>query len=93
LSSFISDFYYGNLSPQSSAIMKQSKFKKLMTSLVEKEEFLSSELDEQYRKVFLEYVDQLGEINALSCADSFANGFRMGAGFAFDAFIHPGSEC
>jgi len=86
LSKFINDFYYGNLSPQSSGIMKQSKFKQQMTSLVEKEELLSAELEGKHREFFLEYVDLWGEINALSCADSFANGFRMGAGFAYDAF-------
>jgi len=93
LSKFINDFYYGNLSPQSSGIMKQSRFKQRMTSLVEKEELLSNELEEKYRKLFLEYVELWGEINALSCADSFANGFRMGAGFAYDAFAVPGYNC
>jgi len=89
LSKFINDFYYGNLSPQSSGIMKQSRFKQLMTSLVEKEELLTNELEGKHREIFLEYVDLWGEVNALSCADSFANGFRMGAGFAYDAFASP----
>lgn len=47
---------------------------------------VSKTLPEEYKKLFLKYADSCAVVNGEDTLDSFVRGFKLGAGFALDAF-------
>lgn len=87
MSGFIEDFYYGNIEPQEFSSDFYSKLKKLLNALSEKEKTLDSMLTGEEKELFSKYVDTYNELSAVSIADGFISGFRLGAKFAYDVFV------
>jgi len=85
--SFIRDFYYGNIDPQQRSFRNNAAMKKKMNTLTDNEDRLRESLSGKLKQAFLDYVDAWAEINSESNLDSFIVGFRMGARFAYDAFV------
>ena len=83
----IEEFYYGNIEPQELTTEITPKLKKKLSALVKKEEELTAMLPEKERELFVNYVNAHNEFSSLSNSDSFISGFRLGARFAYDAFI------
>ena len=83
---FIEEFYFGNLEPQARSFTQNTEVASQMEILAENETFLTKNLADEEKIRFLEYVNAWSAVNADSSLDSFINGFRCGARFAYDAF-------
>lgn len=88
MNSFIEQFYYGNLDPQSRTLQKGSHEAALLKKLYDIEEKLDGLLVGDEKTFFRRYVNIYGELLSLSACDGFVNGFRLGARFAVNAFAN-----
>ncbi len=87
MSTFIEDFYYGNIEPQEVTSELTPKLKKKLSHLAEKEEQLTARLNGEEKELFLSYVRDYIEFSTTSNADSFISGFRLGARFTYETFV------
>ena len=87
MSTFIEDFYYGNIEPQEVNSELTPKLKKKLSNLAEKEEQLTARLTGEDKELFQDYVSAYIEFSTTSNADSFISGFRLGAKFTYETFI------
>lgn len=87
MSGFIEEFYYGNIEPQACNSELNKELKKLLSTLTEKEELLTSTLNGEEKDLFSEYVNAYNEFVSLSIVDGFISGFRLGARFTYDTFV------
>ena len=87
MSTFIEDFYYGNIEPQEVNSELTPKLKKKLSNLAEKEEQLTARLTGEDKELFQNYVSNYIEFSTTSNADSFISGFRLGAKFTYETFI------
>ena len=87
MSTFIEDFYYGNIEPQEVNSELTPKLKKKLNQLAEKEEQLTVRLTGEDKELFQNYVSAYIEFSTTSNADSFISGFRLGARFTYETFI------
>ena len=87
MSTFIEDFYYGNIEPQEVNTELTPKLKKKLSSLAEKEEQLTARLTGEEKELFFSYVSAYIEFSTTSNADSFISGFRLGARFTYETFV------
>ena len=88
MSTFIEDFYYGNIEPQEVNSELTPKLKKKLSNLAEKEEQLTARLTGENKELFQDYVSAYIEFSTTSNADSFISGFRFGAKFTYETFIN-----
>lgn len=84
---FIEEFYYGNIDPQARSIKQNKTVQKEMAVLTKTEEQLTNALQDEQKKWFLDFSNAWSVVNGESNLDSFIMGFRLGANFAYDAFI------
>ena len=84
---FIEEFYYGNIDPQARSIKQNKTVQKEMAVLTKTEEQLTNALQNEQKKWFLDFSNAWSVVNGESNLDSFIMGFRLGANFAYDAFI------
>ena len=87
MSTFIEDFYYGNIEPQEVNSELTPKLKKKLSNLAEKEEQLTARLTGEDKELFQNYVSAYVEFSTTINSDSFISGFRFGARFAYDSFV------
>lgn len=87
MSGFIEDFYYGNIEPQECCSELKSELKKKLSVLAEKEETLTSKLNDEEKVLFVSYTSTYNDFLTVSIADSFISGFRLGAKFTLDTFV------
>ena len=87
MSGFIEDFYYGNIEPQECCSELKSELKKKLSVLAEKEETLTSKLNDEEKVLFVSYTSTYNVFLTVSIADSFISGFRLGAKFTHDTFV------
>lgn len=87
MSTFIEEFYYGNIEPQEVNSELTPKLKKKLSHLAKKEEQLTARLTGEDKELFLSYVKDYIEFSTMSNADSFISGFKLGAKFTYDAFV------
>ena len=87
MSTFIEEFYYGNIEPQEVNSELTPKLKKKLSQLAEKEEQLTARLTGEDKELFQNYVSAYIEFSTTSNADSFISGFRLGAKFTYETFI------
>ena len=87
MSTFIEEFYYGNIEPQEVNSELTPKLKKKLSNLAEKEEQLTARLTGEDKELFQDYVSAYIEFSTTSNADSFISGFRLGAKFTYETFI------
>ena len=87
MSTFIEEFYYGNIEPQEVNSELTPKLKKKLSNLAEKEEQLTARLTGEDKELFQNYVSTYIEFSTTSNADSFISGFRLGAKFTYETFI------
>ncbi len=77
-------WYYGNLEPQKSNLKQNADFNRVC----EVESILRNSLADEQKELFKEYADLWSLILGDTAFDSFASGFKHGAGFALDSIIH-----
>lgn len=87
MANFIEDFFYGNLDPQARSTKQNKAVQKQMEILMNNEEKLTAALDDENKKLFLDFANAWSVINGESTLDSFIMGFRLGAKFTYDTFI------
>ena len=87
MSRFIEEFYYGNIDPQARSTKENKTVQKQMEVLMNNEDLLTNALTGKPKKGFLEYVNDWSIVNGESNLDSFIMGFRLGANFAYEAFV------
>lgn len=76
MSTFIEEFYYGNIEPQEVNSELTPKLKKKLSNLAEKEEQLTARLTGEDKELFQNYVSTYIEFSTTSNADSFINGLE-----------------
>ena len=84
---FIEEFYYGNIDPQARCTKENETVQKQMETLMQSEEYLTEALTGETKKQFLAFTNAWSIVSGESNLDSFIMGFRLGANFAYDAFI------
>lgn len=84
---FIEEFYYGNIDPQARSTKQNKAVQKQMEILMKNEDLLTNTLHNEQKKWFLDFSNAWSVVNGESNLDSFIMGFRLGANFAYDAFI------
>lgn len=84
---FIEEIYYGNIDPQARSTKENKAVQKQMEVLMNNEDLLTNALHKEQKKWFLDYVNAWGVVNGESNLDSFIMGFRLGANFAYEAFV------
>ena len=87
MANFIEDFFYGNLDPQARSTQQTQAVQKQMKTLMDNEEKLTAALDEENKKLFLDFANAWSVVNGESILDSFIMDFRLGAKFTYDTFI------
>jgi len=75
----LEELYYGNIRPNDKQFIRDTQFDKAMHVLSENEEKLTSLLEGQEKKLFLDLVNAQSEVNGVTAVESFINGFRLGA--------------
>ena len=71
MTNFIEEFFYGNLDPQARSTKQNKAVQKQMEILMDNEEKLTAALDEENRKVFLDFANAWSVVNGESTLDSF----------------------
>ena len=84
---FIEEFYYGNIDPQARSTKQNKTVLKQMEVLMKTEDLLTNALADEAKKWFLDFANAWSVVNGESNLDRFIMGFRLGANFAYDAFI------
>ena len=92
MTNFIEELYYENIEPQNMIKKKSKSYSREMRVLSKNEDILLENLSEEYRKLFLEYVDAWGIVDGESVVDSFITGFKLGAKFTYDTFVSVESD-
>ena len=87
MSGFIEDFYYGNIEPQECCSELKSELKKKLSVLAEKEETLTSKLNDEEKVLFVSYTSTYNDFLTVSIADGFISGFQLGAKFTHNTFV------
>ena len=87
MANFIEEFYYGNIDPQTRSTKQNKAVQNQMGVLMKNEEKLTAALDEENKKLFLDFANAWSVVNGESTLDSFIMGFRLGAKFTYDTFI------
>ena len=91
MKSFIRELYYGNIDPQAKTFDRDSAYGKALETTVNKEAVLADLLPEKEKALFLDYVNAWDEVLGITAAETFVDGFRIGAAFMLDTFINTGS--
>lgn len=87
MSSFLEEFYFGNIDAQAHSVRESERSRKVFEKMTENEEMLIKILPDEYKKTFLEYVNSCGFVNGGATLNSFINGFKLGAKFTYDTFV------
>lgn len=87
MKNFITELYYGNIDPQSRGFKKERYLQKQMKTLTESEELLTNNLSGEEKKAFLSFANASNIVLGEYELDAFIVGFRLGAKFAYDAFV------
>ena len=81
MTNFIEEFFYGNLDPQARSTKQKKAVQKQMEILMNNEEKLTAALDEENRKLFLDFANAWSVVNGESTLDSFIavfDGYALG---------------
>jgi len=80
----LEELYYGNIRPNDKQFIRNTQFDKAMHVLSENEAKLTSLLEGQEKKLFLDLVNAQSEVNGVTAVESFIEGFRLGARIAIE---------
>ena len=88
MDSFIKELYFGNIDPQARRFEADSQYGKAMKVIGENEELLTNFLRDKELLLFVDLVNAWDELLGIISCETFADGFRTGAAFAFDAYVN-----
>ena len=84
----IESLFFGNIDPQARAVKPGSRADKLRTFITDHLPEIENVLPAEQRSVLERIMDAQSELDTISELDSFTVGFRLGAGFTYDAFVN-----
>jgi len=85
--SYIRELYYGNITPNSKQFDRNSKYAKALQKMSDNEDKLTEMLSGEEKQLLLDYANACSEVLGESVAETFVDGFRIGAHFAVDTFV------
>ena len=85
--SFIRELYFGNINPQSRQFDPNSNYAKALQRMTDNEDKLTALLSGEEKKLFLDYANACSDVLGESVAETFVDGFRIGAHFTVDTFV------
>ena len=88
MTNFIEELYYGNTDPQNSGFEDDESVQHELRTITECEDWLTAHLTDEEKKRFLDFADAWSAYNGDATLDGFIIGFRLGARFVFDTFLH-----
>ena len=88
MKSIIEELYYGNIDPQNSGFEDDESVQHELRMISENEDWLTEHLNGEEKKRFLDFADAWSAYNGDAALDGFITGFRLGARFVFDTFLH-----
>ena len=88
---FISQFYYGNITPNVQDMPKDSELGKAARAFSDAEELLCTALTGEEKHALLRLLNAHSEIVGISDHDSFCRGFRLGAMMILDVLGNLGN--
>ena len=92
MKSFIEELYYGNIDPQNSGFEDDAGVQRELRTISENEDWLTEHLTGEEKKHFLDFADAWSAYNGDSTLDGFITGFRLGARFVMDTFLHDETD-
>ncbi|MFV0240585.1 MAG: DUF6809 family protein [Lacrimispora sphenoides] len=84
MKSILHEFYYGNINPNEKPFKRDSEYSRVIKILFDSEEELLKLLNGAEKTLFETFSKALGDLNAISVADSFVDGFCLGARIAIE---------
>ena len=92
MKNFIEELYYGNIDPQDSGFEEDAGVQRELRTISENEGWLTEHLTGEEKKRFLNYADAWSAYNGDAALDGFITGFRLGARFVLDTFLHDETD-
>lgn len=83
----LEDLYFGEIQPNFSSFEDNPHLKKCIQIVDENEVILSKLLKGKERKLFLELIDAQSEAESTTTAESFIDGFKLGARIVAESLI------
>ena len=85
---FLENFFFGNVDPQSRAVKPGSRADKLRIYVTDHLPQIENALPDEQRGLLNKILDAQGELDTITELDSFIVGFRLGAAFTYDTFVN-----
>ena len=86
MASILEEFAYGNVSPLTQFMERDSGYAHAVKILSDNGQKLWEKLDPDERKLFQVYVEMQSEVNQLTAVKSLVCGFKLGLTMAAEAF-------
>lgn len=88
--SILEEFAYGNISPETQNIKRDSEFAEAMKDVSSTEEKLFYMLNGEEKSAFQRYVDAQGKVNHCTAVNNLVYGYKLGLLMAAEAFMTSG---
>ena len=92
MTNFIEELYYGNIDPQNSGFEDDAGVQRELQTISENEDWLTEHLAGEEKKCLLDFADAWSAFNGNTTLDGFITGFRLGARFVMDTFLHDETD-
>ena len=92
MKNFIEELYYGNIDPQNSGFEDDVSVQRELRTISKCEDWLTEHLTGEEKKRFLDFADTWSAYNGDAALDGFITGFRLGARFVLDTFLHDETD-
>ena len=92
MTNFIEELYFGNIDPQNSGFEDDENVQRELQTISENEDWLTENLAGEEKKRFLDFADAWSAYNGDATLDGFVTGFRLGALFVLDTFLHGDTD-
>lgn len=86
MKSILEEFAYGNISPNISAIKKDSPYARAVEIIESNENKLLSKLEDELKESFRKLMNAQSEAVAISNTDKFIYGYRLGVLMTMEVF-------
>ena len=92
MKSIIEELYYGNIDPQNSGFEDNESVQRELQTISASEDWLTEHLTGEEKKRFLDFADAWSAYNGDATLEGFITGFRLGAKFVLDTFLHGDTD-
>ncbi len=75
----LEELYFGNINPNSKQFIRGSDFDKAMQKIATNEDKLTKQLNDEDKRLFMDFCNTQNEINSITAIEYFNDGFRLGA--------------